>query len=144
MDIAVNGQTIHAANGGRTFDPSLPTVVLLHGAGMDHTVWQFQARTFAHHGYGVLSVDLPGHGRSDDPAPTTIAEYTSTVAAMLDTAGRRWFDRSPSSASPRACLFILTCSLQPKQTNASPANSCPLGATPGPLTQVGIQHRGSG
>ena len=86
MDIALNGVTIHASTGGRNFDPSLPTVVLLHGAGMDHTVWQFQARTFAHRGYGVLSVDLPGHGRSEGPAPSTIAEYTSTVADMLDNA----------------------------------------------------------
>jgi pimeloyl-ACP methyl ester carboxylesterase len=86
MDIALNGLTIHASTGGRIFDSSLPTVVLLHGAGMDHTVWQFQARTFAHHGYGVLSLDLPGHGRSDDPAPSTITEYTDTVAAILDSA----------------------------------------------------------
>jgi pimeloyl-ACP methyl ester carboxylesterase len=87
MDIALNDLIIHASTGGRTFDPSLPTVVLLHGAGMDHTVWQFQARTFAHHGYGVLSLDLPGHGRSDGPASSTIAEYTDSVAAILDSAG---------------------------------------------------------
>jgi pimeloyl-ACP methyl ester carboxylesterase len=86
MDISLNDRTIHASTGGRTFEPSLPTVVLLHGAGMDHTVWQFQARTFAHHGYGVLSLDLPGHGRSDDPAPSTITEYTDAVAAILDSA----------------------------------------------------------
>jgi pimeloyl-ACP methyl ester carboxylesterase len=54
---------------------------------MDHTVWQFQARTFAHRGYGVLSVDLPGHGRSEGPAPSTITDCTSNVAGMLDSAG---------------------------------------------------------
>ena len=84
MDIEIGGITIHASTGGRTFDPSLPTVVLLHGAGMDHTVWQFQARAFAYHGYSVLSLDLPGHGRSDDPAPETIAGYTDAVARLLD------------------------------------------------------------
>jgi len=87
MDIALNGLTIHASTGGRTFDPALPTVVLLHGAGMDHTVWQFQARTFAHHKFGVLSVDLPGHGRSDDPPPDSIAGYADLVAGLLDEIG---------------------------------------------------------
>ena len=84
MDITLDGSIIHASTGGRPFDPSLPTVVLLHGAGMDHTVWQFQARAFAHHGFGVLSLDLPGHGRSDDPAPRTITGYADAVAALLD------------------------------------------------------------
>lgn len=83
MDVSLDGITIHASTGGRLFDASQPTVVLLHGAGMDHTVWQFQSRAFAYRGYSVLSLDLPGHGRSDEPAPTTIAGYTNVVAALL-------------------------------------------------------------
>ncbi len=87
MDVNLDGMTIHASTGGREFDQPLPTVVLLHGAGMDHTVWQFQARAFAYHGYGVLSLDLPGHGRSDDPACPTIGEYADVVARLLDELG---------------------------------------------------------
>ncbi len=87
MDVNLDGLHVHASTGGREFDPSLPTVVLLHGAGMDHTVWQLQARAFAFHGYGVLSLDLPGHGRSDDPACPAISEYTDVVAAVLDEIG---------------------------------------------------------
>jgi pimeloyl-ACP methyl ester carboxylesterase len=87
MDVDINGLTVHASTGGRPFDAEKPTVVLLHGAGMDHTVWQFQARAFAYRGYNVLSLDLPGHGRSDDPAPGTISEYADAVAALLDEAG---------------------------------------------------------
>ena len=79
--------TIHVSTGGREFDAALPTVVFLHGAGMDHTVWQFQARAIAYHGYGVLSIDLPGHGRSDDPACPTIPEYVDVVASVLDATG---------------------------------------------------------
>ena len=41
-----------------------PDVVLVHGAGMDRTVWTLQARYLAHHGRNVLALDLPGHGRS--------------------------------------------------------------------------------
>jgi len=87
MDFDLDGTTIHASTGGRTFDVTQPTVVLLHGAGMDHTVWQFQSRTFAYRGYNVLSLDLPGHGRSDDPAPTTIAWYADVVAELLTEIG---------------------------------------------------------
>ena len=87
MDLSINGANIHASTGGRPFDPSLPTVVLLHGAGMDHTVWQFQARAFAYRGYGVLSIDLPGHGRSDDPAPASIRGNAEFVAELLDEVG---------------------------------------------------------
>ena len=83
MDVTLNGQSIYASTGGREFDPSLRVVVLLHGAGMDHTVWQFQARAFAFHGYSVLSLDLPGHGRSDGPPPSTIPGHADAVAGVL-------------------------------------------------------------
>ncbi|MFV1963162.1 MAG: alpha/beta fold hydrolase, partial [Acidimicrobiia bacterium] len=45
------------------------------------------ARAFAFHGYGVLSLDLPGHGRSDDPPCPTITEYADVVAGVLDEIG---------------------------------------------------------
>jgi len=87
MDVNVNGTTIHASTGGRPFDPDKPAIVLLHGAGMDHTAWQFQARAFAYNGYSVASLDLPGHGRSDGPAPGTIAGYADVVASLIDEVG---------------------------------------------------------
>ena len=87
MDVNLDGQHVYVSTGGREFDVSLPTVVLLHGAGLDHSVWQFQARAFAYRGLNVLSLDLPGHGHSDDPAPTTVSQYADVVAALLDKLG---------------------------------------------------------
>ncbi len=58
---------LYAYTGGRPFDPARPTVVFLHGAQHDHSVWILQSRYFAHHGYSVLAFDLPGHMRSDGP-----------------------------------------------------------------------------
>ena len=52
----------------RRSSPTLPSVIFIHGAGMDHTVWTLQTRFFAHHGRNVLALDLPGHGRSEGPA----------------------------------------------------------------------------
>jgi pimeloyl-ACP methyl ester carboxylesterase len=83
----VNGVDAFVATGGRKFDRSLPTIVLLHGAGFDHTAWALHSRWFAHHGYGVLVPDLPGHGRSSGAPLATIAEMAEWTAALLDTVG---------------------------------------------------------
>lgn len=87
MDLLVSGERIYAATGGRAFQADRPAVVFLHGAGMDHTVWALQTRYFAHHGWGVLAVDLPGHGRSEGAARPSIAALADWVVALLDAAG---------------------------------------------------------
>jgi pimeloyl-ACP methyl ester carboxylesterase len=87
MNLTVNGRDVFAATGGRDFDKSLPAVVLLHGAGFDHSAWALHSRWFAHHGFSVLVPDLPGHGRSPGPALKTIAEMADWTAALLAAAG---------------------------------------------------------
>jgi pimeloyl-ACP methyl ester carboxylesterase len=87
MQLSVNGIETFLATGGREFDASQPTVVLLHGAGFDHTTWALHTRWFAHHGYGVLAPDLPGHGRSAGAPLSTIADMADWTAALLDAAG---------------------------------------------------------
>src|ERR1700729_2401730 len=72
---------------GREFDAAQPTIVLLHGAGFDHTTWSLHSRWFAHHGYGVLAPDLPGHGRSPGAPLPTIADMADWTVALLDAAG---------------------------------------------------------
>src|SRR3979411_2850052 len=87
MQMSVNGIETFVATGGREFALSQPTIVLLHGAGFDHTTWALQSRWFAHHGYGVLAPDLPGHGRSSGASLPTIADMADWTAALLDAAG---------------------------------------------------------
>jgi pimeloyl-ACP methyl ester carboxylesterase len=89
MRVDVNGNDIFVATGGRPFDPALPCVVFLHGAGMDHTVWALLARSFAHHGRAVLAPDLPGHGRSSGAPLTSIAALADWTAALIKAAGAR-------------------------------------------------------
>ena len=86
MEFVIDGQRMFAATGGRPFDASLPTVLFIHGAGMDHTVWALQTRYFAHHGRSVLAVDLPGHGRSDGTPLHAIADLASSIVRLLDAA----------------------------------------------------------
>jgi len=87
MQLSVNGIDTFVATGGREFDPSQPTIVLLHGAGFDHTAWALHSRWFAHHGFGVLAPDLPGHGRSSGTPLPTIADMADWTAALLAAAG---------------------------------------------------------
>src|SRR5580693_9718070 len=86
MNLSVNGKDVFVATGGRDYDATLPAVVLIHGAGFDHSTWALHSRWFAHHGFAVLAPDLPGHGRSQGPALTTIAEMADWTAALLDAA----------------------------------------------------------
>jgi len=87
MQLNVNGVDAFVATGGKPFDTSLPAAVLLHGAGFDHSVWALHSRWFAHHGFGVLAPDLPGHGRSGGKPLPTIAAMADWTAALLDAAG---------------------------------------------------------
>jgi pimeloyl-ACP methyl ester carboxylesterase len=87
VELVAGGRRLFAATGGRDIDAARPLVVLLHGAGMDHTVWALQARYLAHHGRSVAALDLPGHGRSEGPALRSVAEMAELVLAAVAAAG---------------------------------------------------------
>ncbi|MDA0261293.1 MAG: alpha/beta hydrolase [Proteobacteria bacterium] len=87
MDLVVDDRTVFAATGGQPFSTDKPCVLFIHGAGGDHTVWVLQARYFAHHGFSVLAVDLPGHGRSDPPALAMVPDLASWLVRVMDVAG---------------------------------------------------------
>lgn len=87
MQFIVQGYPAFAYTGGRPYAPAQPAVVFIHGAAFDHSVWQWQSRHLAHHGFTVLAPDLPAHGRSPGPARRSIAELASWVAALIEAAG---------------------------------------------------------
>jgi pimeloyl-ACP methyl ester carboxylesterase len=89
VQLVVDGVKIFAGTGGRDFDPALPAIVFLHGAGLDHTVWALLARWFAHRGFGVLAPDLPGHGRSEGEPLQSVGAMADFTAALIDAAGAR-------------------------------------------------------
>ncbi|MEL6964717.1 MAG: alpha/beta hydrolase [Pseudomonadota bacterium] len=64
MELIVDNHPVFVFTFGRDFDATKPTILFVHGAGMDHSIWTLQARYFAHHGINAVAVDLPGHGRS--------------------------------------------------------------------------------
>lgn len=72
MKINVNGNIAFAATGREDLAPGLPTIVFIHGAGLDHTVWTLFNRYYARNGFNSIAVDLPGHGRSGGEPPPSI------------------------------------------------------------------------
>jgi pimeloyl-ACP methyl ester carboxylesterase len=84
MKLTVNGQGTYCYTNGRDIDPDKSSIVFIHGAGMEHTVWTLASRHFARHGRNVISVDLPGHGRSEGEAKKTIEEMSEWIVDLLD------------------------------------------------------------
>ena len=64
-----------------------PVVLLIHGAGMDSTVWQLQTRYLAHRGFRAVAVDLPAHGRSGGAPLESVAAMADWVMRFMDAAG---------------------------------------------------------
>ncbi len=87
MELTVNNTKAYAYSGGRPFNPELPAVVFIHGAENDHSVWVLQSRWFAHHGFAVLALDLPGHGRSEGALLPSVEAQAEWLVALLDAAG---------------------------------------------------------
>ncbi len=84
MNVQVAGKRAFAYTAAHEPAPEKPTVVFVHGAGLDHSWWGLQSRYFGYHGCNVLAVDLPGHGRSDGPPLATIEAMAAWVKGILD------------------------------------------------------------
>ena len=82
MQFRIDGQSVFASNGGRPHVPGRPLALFVHGAGLDHTVWAMQSRWLAFHGWNVLALDLPGHGRSKGPPLRSVGALSKWIATL--------------------------------------------------------------
>ena len=87
MKFLINGRSAYAATGGRDHAAGRPFAVFVHGAGLDHTVWALQSRWLAFHGWNVLAIDLPGHGRSEGPLRADVGAMADWLLAVIAAAG---------------------------------------------------------
>lgn len=71
------------STGGTQWEKGLDTLVLLHGAGLNRTVWVLLGRYFARRGFNVIIPDLPGHGASNGKALTSIEDYADWVNSLV-------------------------------------------------------------
>jgi len=86
MDFTVDGRKAFAYTAAHAIDSTKPTVVFVHGAGLDHSWWGLQSRYFGYHGFNVLAVDLPGHARSEGLPIASVEAMADWVVNLLDAA----------------------------------------------------------
>ena len=87
FSLEVGGRAVGVATGGVVPDSAsaaeAPVVLLVHGAGMNRTVWQLQTRWLAHHGYTPLAIDLPGHGLSYGDPLGSVADMAAWLGEAI-------------------------------------------------------------
>ena len=71
------------STGGMEFNKEKPSILLMHGSGLNHIVWSFHEQFYASQGFNVLSVDLPGHGNSEGPSLKSIEEISAWVKSLI-------------------------------------------------------------
>jgi pimeloyl-ACP methyl ester carboxylesterase len=87
MYIEIDGHQMFYSTGNGFFSTSQPSVVFIHGAGLDHSVWVLPSRYFARHGYNVVSLDLPAHGQSKGQPLDSVEEMASWVSKLIQAIG---------------------------------------------------------
>ena len=64
-----------------------PAVVLVHGVGLQASVWEEQISTLSKH-YDVIAIDMLGHGGSSlPPSDARLSDYADQLLAVLDHMG---------------------------------------------------------
>ncbi|MBI4441516.1 alpha/beta hydrolase [Candidatus Woesearchaeota archaeon] len=64
-----------------------PTLVFLHGATLNHTVFDYARHYFIRKGYGTLAIDMRGHGLStafNEPEKYTLPSYVRDLESIID------------------------------------------------------------
>jgi pimeloyl-ACP methyl ester carboxylesterase len=87
MLITLNQQPVYIYTGTKSIDLTQPSIVMVHGAQHDHSVWILQSRYLAHHGYNVLAVDLPGHGKSGGAPLKTVEDIAMWLVQVIESIG---------------------------------------------------------
>ena len=86
MKLQVDGRAVYAYTANHELDGAKRTVVFIHGAGLDHSWFGLQSRYFGYHGWNVLALDLPAHGRSEGPPLASVVAMADWLVRVLDAA----------------------------------------------------------
>jgi pimeloyl-ACP methyl ester carboxylesterase len=86
VEIRIDGHRVRArANGSDR--SATPMLLLVHGAGMDHTVWSEVAAFLERRGRPFMAVDLPRHGASGGGALRSITALADWLAELIQATG---------------------------------------------------------
>ncbi|HKX38300.1 MAG TPA: alpha/beta hydrolase [Burkholderiales bacterium] len=84
MELLLEKKKVYAYTAAHELDAAKPTVAFLHGAGLEHSSFALQSRYFGYHGWNVLALDFPGHGRSEGPPIPTVQGMADWVIQVLN------------------------------------------------------------
>ena len=112
MKFEVAGKAVFAYTANHELDPAKRSVVFVHGAGLDHSWFGLQSRYFGYHGWNVLAVDLPGHGRSQGPPLTTVPAMADWLVKVIDAAK---IERASLVGHSMGTLVALDCAARHPQ-----------------------------
>ena len=91
MQITQDNTPYYAYTANHSHKADCDTIVFVHGASMDHSVWSHQSRYFAYHGYNVAAVDLPGHNLSGGELLDEIAAMGQWLGRIIERSAGRGF-----------------------------------------------------
>jgi len=63
-------------------DPSLPTIIFIHGAGSSRNFWKSQIQGLSEF-FNTVAIDLPGHGENSMEGMISIDDYARSVEDFL-------------------------------------------------------------
>jgi pimeloyl-ACP methyl ester carboxylesterase len=84
MQFVLNNKKVFAYTAAHELEPNKPTLIFVHGAGLDHSLFGLQSRYFGYHGWNVLALDLPAHGRSEGPPLPAVEGMAGWIFQVLD------------------------------------------------------------
>jgi len=87
MLYSINDENVFASSGGVAHNKQQPSLVFVHGAGMDHTIWVLFNRYFARAGFNTLAIDLPGHGKSSGQPLSEVEELACWLEKLINETG---------------------------------------------------------
>lgn len=83
MDVSAFRKLGIGFSASRDEDGGLPTLIMVHGAGGSSEVWSGQVSGLSRLVQAV-AIDLPGHGKSKDPAMESIEAYSDWLAGVIE------------------------------------------------------------
>jgi len=82
--LTLDGKRVFVATSGVETGGAQGALLLIHGAGMDHRVWEGTLAALAGRGRRCFAVDLPGHGGSEGPALEDIPAMADWLLRLID------------------------------------------------------------
>jgi pimeloyl-ACP methyl ester carboxylesterase len=109
MKVLVQQHQTYIYTGTKSIDPAKQSIVMVHGAQHDHSVWILQSRYLAHHGFNVIAVDLPGHGKSAGTALASVEAIAQWLLDLLQALGvdkAHWIGHSMGSLAALHAAYL--------------------------------------